>query len=305
MLSIFFDYLLIAVIMFAAIFFVVILILFVMEWYGFHSGWGNIDNELNKRRSILLKSANLIKDELIKGNIPEKEAHDRALTLAATDVFVEKAQKRITKRAKLFFVLGFLSVAFFVLILWIPTYYMLHMTVPQMIGIDQADGLYVLFKKDTSDFLSQSPAAPVVAPPEAIDSLAKVNGYVFGLVVLKSIAIAGLVAALAYFLASLGKSFFHEGIVLMNRRHSMRFGRLMMYIYKGDMTNEKVDEVFKWNYDFDTSFRSLDVKALSGTFWGKLAEVVKSSIDKPKEMLSSAVSAVVKKEDDKNEKKDG
>lgn len=47
--------------------------------------------------------------------------------------------------------------------------------------------------------------------------------------------------------------------MLFSRRHSLRFGRLFVYLMSDKMTREDLEVIFNWNTEFSTAFK--DIKA--------------------------------------------
>ena len=58
-------------------------------------------------------------------------------------------------------------------------------------------------------------------------------------------------------------AFFHEGTVLFSRRHSLRFGRLFVYLMSDHMKREDLEAVFNWNAEFSTAFRDIRAEGIA------------------------------------------
>ena len=92
-----------------------------------------------------------------------------------------------------------------------------------------------------------------------INSSDDVSTAYLTILILKSIIEGGFVVGVAYFCVSLSKAALHEGTVLYSRRHSLRFGRLFVYLMSDRTTREDLEVIFNWNTEFSTAFK--DIKA--------------------------------------------
>jgi hypothetical protein len=153
--------------------------------------WPALDKDLVERvKRLKDHSKELKSSELGRAN---------PFQLAATDIFVEKAQIHLTQRAKLNAYLGG-ALAFLCLLV----------VAAAVIGLAKVDGLR--YVADWSHVV------------------------VFAL---RGAAIAGLVGGAVYFLASLSRAFFHESTTLFNRRHALRFGRMYIYLKYGESVDDR------------------------------------------------------------------
>ena len=144
---------------------------------------------------------------------------DSLFRLAVVDLFVEKAQKVLTKRAIYMMLEGMFASLSAVIAL-------------SVLGV--VIGLHLYAKPhDLSD----------------TQLIAQVVGAIsLGAIVL---------VAVKYFIA-LARSFFHEAMVLLARRHALRFGRMYMYLNPSERRLDILSEAFNWNQVADSSF--LDIK---------------------------------------------
>lgn len=202
-----------------------------MKFKNGEQNWADVGTEVILRKTLLLAA----KEDLEKLGVGEK-----CLELAATDVFVEKAQIKITKRAERFFRLGVIT-AVFAFVVLIVFAWILHSTkLKDIFGFDI-----------TKDF--------------------KPSGYLAWVVVIKSTTFAAVFFTMTVYLLSLSRAFLHEATTLYNRRHALRFGRLFVYLKRGELTLKELEDAFKWNAEFTTAFK--DVQIESKTWLSKLAEI--------------------------------
>lgn len=156
--------------------------------------------------------------------------------LAATDLFVEKAQRVLSRRASMMSALGYMSLVMTTCVL----------------GGSTAGALIVIHNARFDD---------------------PTTGEVI-LRIFQGLGLAGyLLIAMRTFIA-LARSFFHEATVLRDRRHAMRFGRLMVHLMGGkEMTLEDLTEAFNWNIQTSSSFLDIDANRITETVVGNLLNV--------------------------------
>lgn len=188
--------------------------------------WIHIAKEIFNRKSLLYSA---------KQDLEDIGISERSFEVAATDVFVEKAQVILTSRAKMFFwiagLITFINIAMLAIIIFL---------------------LEERWTVDTN----------------------VTNGFVFTLMIIRNVTIATIILAIAYVLVSLARAFFHEGLVLYNRRHALRFGRLYVYLKKDKINFKDLEEAFKWNTEFSTAFRDINAEAITKTILGKVIETL-------------------------------
>jgi hypothetical protein len=209
--------------------------------------WRKIGWEVFERKALLLAASS----DLVKNGIPS----DDALKLAATDIFVEKAQVALTSRAKQLSWVGVgTSCTALVLLLCGCKY------------VYAQDPLSILHTASSSDGVS--PAYLTV-------------------VILRSTTAGGLFLGSIYLLASLSYALFHEATVLYSRRHSLRFGRLFVYLMKSQISREDLEKVFDWNAEFSTAFKSIDAGNVAKSLPGELLKVSASVFKEATELLKT------------------
>lgn len=192
--------------------------------------WRSIGWEVFERKSLLLASAR----DLEENNIPDP------IKLAATDIFVEKAQRTLATRGKWLYIFGALTATLATVVLlgaaWL---------------IFSVDVLNLLHVKASSDTVS--------------------NAYLT-VVILKSTTAGAMVVAVVYLLVALSRALLHEATVLYSRRHSLRFGRLFVYLMSGTMTREDLELVFNWNAEFSTAFKDIQAETITKSPVSKVLE---------------------------------
>ena len=114
--------------------------------------------------------------------------------------------------------------------------------------------------------------------------------------VLKSSTVAAFMVGAIILLAQLSKAFLHEATVLYNRRHALRFGRLFVYLKKGDIELKDLQDAFKWNDEFSTAFKQMQMDNLAKSPLMKLIEA-------PAEVAKHIAESLKNKKDADAEKK--
>jgi hypothetical protein len=162
--------------------------------------------------------------------------------LAAADVFVEKAQKFLTNRGDQLYSWGKVTACCAVLVMLIVASFLTLWPATRFLGVTTAD--------------------------------AKISNAYLAVVILKATTAGGFFAGIIYFLVSLSMAFFHEGTVLFSRRHSLRFGRLFVYLMSDRMKREDLEAVFNWNAEFSTAFRDIRADGIAKSPLLKLIEAL-------------------------------
>lgn len=211
--------------------------------------WKKICTDLQSRHKVLFGACKELYDfsEMMHGSAPVDP-----LSLASVDVFVDKAQSLLTSRAKLLFAIGIICTLLAIALL-----------------------LYVSYR------LSHASLSSITENTNPLD------GYILTIIALKATTTSAFAGGAVYVLVSMAKAFLHEATVLFNRRHALRFGRLYLYIKKGDVSLDEIQRVFKWNDEFATAFKEIKVDGIAKTIAGQLADV-------PKELLETITKAVKK-----------
>lgn len=163
--------------------------------------WDELKDDLDKR------------SETFKAACEQMQKLGRAndFQLAATDLFVEKAQIHLTIRARLYTTAGIALGLLCFLVIFFSIWLVWNIHIPEFI-------------KELKD---------KVGFPEGI------FWQVVVLSTLRAAGIAGFAGAAVYFSASLSRAFFHEATALYNRRHSLRFGRMFIYLKYGETLVER------------------------------------------------------------------
>jgi len=182
-----------------------------------HKKWKNIGKEVYARKTLLLSAA----EDL------ENNGWQNSRRLAATDVFVEKAQRLLARRATLFIGLG------------------LFTALLAIIGLVLA--AYFVFNKTIADILEGE----------------QISNQIITLIIFKSSSAGAFLIAAVYFLVSLSRALLHEGTTLFNRRHALRFGRLYVYLKEGKVNFKDMEEAFKWNAEFKTAFKDIQADKIT------------------------------------------
>ncbi len=200
------------------------------------SGWKEVDQELKNRYQLILEAIESLK-KVQKAEGEGSWDSGVLLKLAATDVFVEKAQRKLTSKATALRWLGILAS---VLLL-------------SSLGF----------------------AAWRVAGSSLKDTLGEetLNGYSLTFVIVKALSFGGFVFTAVYFLGELARALLHESTVLLNRRHALRFGRLSVYMKRGDVDIETLQKIFQWNDEFTTAFKDIQPQTLKSAGLGQMAEL--------------------------------
>lgn len=189
-----------------------------------------MEENLQKRHALISESVNRLKSFSPCSDL---------LVLAATDVFVEKAQSVLSRRARDLVGWGKLCAILAALVMVVG------------IGYLVAIELGYLGK----------------CPSDGYDS------FTFTLKLVRMTTLSGFILGLVFFLMWLAKSLLHEGMVLYNRRHAMRFGRLFVYTKHGRVTLPELVEAFQWNTDYGSAFRDMKPESFFRTILHKVVEM--------------------------------
>jgi hypothetical protein len=221
------------------------------------SDLARVDHVLPLRERVLLDTVNRFRAYSEFGRVLDD---DQIFKLASTDLFVEKAQIVLTRRSNNLMWAGGVSVFVTFILLGLMTY-----------------GAHNQIKQDITDISSSTTPYPLII---RIFQTTAYSG--FGIIAIR-------------YLIALARSFFQEATNLRERRHALRFGRLYIYLTKGEADFEKLEEAFQWNKASSTSF--LDVKAdvMTETLLGK---VIDGFFKAPAEVLKTAVEVAAKAKKD-------
>jgi len=189
--------------------------------------WDTLSKNVEGRHKLFLESEKRLQDRFPNSN---------TVAMAATDVFVDKAQLVLGERADKMVRGGlFAGVAGTVVLLLAATY----------LG-------YMDFKHpDTTNY----------------------NQYTFTLKLVRMTTISAFILGAVVMVMGLAKSLLHEAMVLYHRRHALRFGRLYVYTQNGNVNFDKMLEAFEWNSDYTSAFKDLKPESLSKTILHKIFEL--------------------------------
>ena len=182
------------------------------------NGWKKVEVDLSDRHKVLHKAY----EDL------SKEKFDEVFLLATVDVFVEKAQRLLTLRARWLIFAGVITASLGLALLCYMAY---------VIHTATLTSLFAGYNPDNTNILM--------------------------VLVLKSSTVAAFMVGAIILLAQLSKAFLHEATVLYNRRHALRFGRLFVYLKKGDIELKDLQDAFKWNDEFSTAFKQMQMDNLA------------------------------------------
>jgi len=76
------------------------------------------------------------------------------------------------------------------------------------------------------------------------------------------------------YMIALARSFFHESVTLLSRRHALRFGRMYLYLNPKDSALENLLPAFDWNRGGDSSFLDIKPGEIGQTPYSVLAKSV-------------------------------
>lgn len=209
--------------------------------------WTRVVNEVGRR------------DAALRLRLEEKKAFLESvgiIELTAADLFVEKAQIKLTERARnsfywgaLFLTLTLTMLAVAFCLIYSRAYGEL---LPKLTGIEKA-----------------------IAP------------YIAGEHFVRLLALGALVLGTVYLFASLGRAFLHEGTALLNRRHAVRLGRLFVYLkfasvkepcelreIRNSLSVRDIEEAFGWNLQASTAFKDIRADVVSQSILGQMGELI-------------------------------
>ena len=186
--------------------------------------WHDIDLQIRLRNRAIKIAVRGLSESRLKTGLPAKAL----LRLAAADVFVEKAQERLTARARIPMFSGCICAAAALSRLLIAAVLVHKTKVDDLIGAGDLTGMRVT------------------------------------VILIRAISFGGFLGGATYFLGALANSLFHEGTALLSRRHALRLGRLAIYLRSGDLTIDEIERIFHWNDEFRTAFERIDAKSIRG-----------------------------------------
>ena len=169
--------------------------------------------------------------------------HNAVFQLAAVDLFVEKAQAVLTARARRMSRAG---------------------TAASLTAVAALAALSIYIVQHASAI----PADREIGRNELI------------LRIVSAISLGAVVLVAVKYLIALARSFFHEGVTLLSRRHALRFGRMYVYLQRGEMDVKELRKAFDWNRGGDSSFLDIKPDEIGKTPWSVLAKSVGDAVEK-------------------------
>ena len=202
--------------------------------------------QIKLRNDVLEKSqANLKNVVPTDTSSTDTSSTEAVFRLAAVDLFVEKAQDVLTHRAR----------------------NMVRAGIATSVGAVAA--LITL-----SVFIARH------AGDVPYDHTLNINVLV--LRVVSAISLGAIVLVGVKYFVALARSFLHESVTLLGRRHALRFGRMYVYLNAGnkEMKLEDLREAFQWNIGGDSSFLDIKPEEIGKTPWSALAQSLGPALEK-------------------------
>jgi hypothetical protein len=199
------------------------------------SDWLLVKEEVEQRHALLIQTMTKLEDVTDDKNLQ--------LTLATTDIFVEKAQFHLTRRAtNKYWLAALLSLA--------------------------ALGLIIVFLCLVWPFL--------------LRDASEYKGLEWPATLLlfsQKILVGGFMFAAIYFCAALARAFMHEATILLNRRHAIRFGRLVVYLSRGRGVEVKtLMDAFGWNLESKSAFLGIKPEVMSRGTLAQIGDIIERGI---------------------------
>lgn len=190
-------------------------------------------------------------DNSIKiGSSPDWKIYQK---LVATDVFVEKAQFKLTQRAEL--------------------------------SLKLAKSCLALCAAIAGGFLWWVSAGPL-ADPALLPKPGESAYWIY--VILRTLTVGAVFLAGIYITSSLAKGFLSEWSMLMNRRHALRFGRLTVYLKDAKVSVEELTDAFGWNLNPQSNFRSFSPEHVTKGIIGQMTGAAKDLADASVSIVKAA-----------------
>ncbi len=218
-------------------------------WQG-----GALDDDFNRIEALLTKRTETLVHAMgrLQAAAPSyfKDDPDRLFRLAAIDVFVEKAQTVLTTRARRMSRAGFL-------------------TSSVAVGALIALTIYIARHGTAADI-----------------TLTR-NQLILRIV--SAISLGAIVLVAVKYMIALARSFLHESVTLLSRRHSLRFGRLFAYMNPDDTDLDDLLAAFDWNRGGDSSFLDIRPGEIGQTPYSNagqaVAEVLAKAFDEARDTM--------------------
>jgi hypothetical protein len=98
--------------------------------------------------------------------------------------------------------------------------------------------------------------------------------------IVSAISLGAIVLVAVKYMVALARSFFHESVTLLSRRHALRFGRMYLYLNQEDVELGHLREAFDWNIGGDSSFLDIKPGEIGQTPYSVLAKGLADAIEK-------------------------
>ncbi|WP_395310833.1 hypothetical protein V4U86_08585 [Mycobacterium sp. AMU20-3851] len=218
------------------------------KWLRVVSNGGPLDEDFGHIATLLQSRNKTLNDsmgDLAKafGTGGPKLADDALFQLAAVDLFVEKAQAVLTARARRMSRAGVLA------------------------SLTAVTALAVL-------------AVYIVQHASVVPEGADLTRNELILRIVSAISLGAVVLVAVKYLIALARSFFHESVTLLSRRHALRFGRMYVYLNHGAMDVKELRKAFDWNRGGESSFLDIKPEEIGKTPWSTLSKSVGDAVEK-------------------------
>lgn len=218
--------------------------------------WSEIQHDLNER----YKSINSIVEVNKTGICNNSYFEDNSLRLVMVDALVEKAQIKLTERARSYLLFG--------ITLYIFSFFMILISSFVILFSDDI----VAYYKSTSNYYKDIKYLYLFDQSMYITN----ETYRFILTLLKKTASGGVLIGFCYILVATGNSCFRESTILMHRRHSLRYIRLLSYQNQGRIDVEALKDVFGIGDVMNSGFDRVKTIALKDNWIGAMFEAFKN-----------------------------
>jgi hypothetical protein len=203
--------------------------------------------------------------------------------LAVTDLFVEKAQFHLERRADRYEWLGFIMYGLAVAIFVIGAF----IAVSRMLQHDKTPPLAAAAPAKPAAATSAQPTVAAPAQPAVVDNTQRWIDLLLRFIL--AFTGYGFIVLTAVALARGARACLDQRERLLAKRHSLRQGRLYLHLTGGHVTIEEMERAFNWNHEQHNAFTHMptDTKAPWGTVVGEIVkitpELVKAGVALAKE----------------------
>lgn len=198
--------------------------------------------------------------------------------LAITDLFVEKAQYHLERRADHYRLLGYALYVIAVSLFCLGSYFAIFGLpvnndvgcLPKVVCAEQS----VVATSSPSSVVTTSNVqvgtSAVVQQPAILDTTDKWINFLRGFV--RAFTAYGLIVLTAVILARGARACLDQRERLLTKRHSLRQGRLYLHLTGGRVTVEDLERAFNWNHEQHNAFTHMPTDAKAP--WGNVAEEI-------------------------------